>query len=157
MRRRALRAVVTTATLCVVVGVMVSPAAALSCAPDPDRLSYTEMVDAGSTGKDDYPIMFLGIVASVEDVSGARGGRTIARIAVAEHPVGYAPLVSDVRFWRDPPGVGSGAFDFRRDGRYVVIGRRVADASFVYDGDCGQTRRVNRERFRDLVRYARTH
>jgi hypothetical protein len=101
--------------------------------------------------------MFLGVVASVDDVSGGRGGRTIARIAVAEHPVGYAPLVSDVRFWRDPPGVASGAFDFRKDGRYVVIAGRLADGSFAYDGDCGQTRRLNRERFRDLVRYARTH
>jgi hypothetical protein len=148
---------VATAMAMLLVPVAAAPALALSCAPDPDALSYTEMIDGETTGKERYPIMFLGIVASVEDVAGGRGGRTIARIAVAEHPVGYTPLVSDVRFWRDPPGVSSSAFDFRRDGRYVVIARRLADGSFAYDGDCGQTRRLNRERFRELVRYARNH
>jgi hypothetical protein len=159
MRRHALRVAATTATLCVlVVGVMVAPAVA-SCAPDPDALSYREMIDQDTTGHDDYPTMFLGAVADWYDVGGRPGGgRAIARLAVAEHPVGSAPLVSDVRFWRNYPGTGSSdEFEFKRDGRYVVISRRLDDGTFAFDGACGQSRRLNRERFRELVRYARTH
>ena len=159
MRRRALRAATTTTMLCaLVVGVTITPAAA-SCAPDPDALSFREMIDQGTTGHDGYPIMLLGAVADWYDVGGRPGGgRAIARLAVAEHPVGTAPLVSDIRFRRNYPGVeSSDEFEFKRDGRYVVIARRLDDGTFAFDGACGQTRRLNRERFRELVRYARTH
>jgi hypothetical protein len=159
MRRRALWAATTIATTCaLVVSVMAAPAVA-SCAPDPVALSVREMIDQDTTGHDDYPIMFLGAVADWHDVGGRPGGgRAIARLAVAEHPVGSAPLVSDVRFWRNYPGTGSSdEFEFKRDGRYVVIARRLDDGTFAFDGACGQSRRLNRERFRELVRYARTH
>jgi hypothetical protein len=52
---------------------------------------------------------------------------------------------------------GSGSFEFKRDGRYAVVARRLADGTFRIDGACGQTRRLIRDRFRALVRYARTH
>jgi hypothetical protein len=159
MFRRSLRAATTTATLCaLVVGVMSAPAVA-SCAADPDALRFREMIDQDTTGHDDFPIMFLGAVTDWYDLGGKPGGgRAVARLAVAEHPVGSAPLVSDVRFWRNYPGVGSsGEFELKRDGRYVVIARRLDDGTYAFDGACGQSRRLNRERFRDLVRYARTH
>ena len=139
MRRTALRVAAMTATLCLlVIGVMAAPAVA-SCAPDPDALRVREMIDQDTTGQDDYPIMFLGVVADWYDVGGRPGGgRAIARLAVAEHPAGNAPLVSDVRFWRNYPGVGSSfEFEFKRDGRYVVIARRLDDGTFAFDGACG--------------------
>jgi len=135
-----------------------TPAAA-SCAADPDALRLREMIDQDTTGDDGFPVLLLGIVASWHDLGGQPGGGpAIARVAVAEHPVGRAPLVSDVRFRRDAPGVtGSGSFEFKRDGRYAVVARRLADGTFRFDGACGQTRRLNRDRFRALVRYSRTH
>jgi hypothetical protein len=135
-----------------------APVAVASCAEDPDALTFREMIDQGSTGTEDFPVMFLGVVASWYDLGGrAGGGHAIARLAVAEHPVGYAPLVSDVRFWRNYPGVSSSdEFEFKRDGRYAVIARHREDGTFRFDGACGQTRRLNRERFRELVRYARS-
>ncbi len=159
MPRRALWAATTTAALCaLIVGTMVAPAVA-SCASDPDALTFREMIDQATTGRDDFPTMFLGAVADWYDVGGRPGGgRAIARLAVAEHPVGSAPLVSDVRFRRNYPGTASSDdFEFKRDGRYVVIAHRLDDGTFAFDGACGQTRRLNRERFRELVRYARTH
>ena len=158
MRRRALWTATTAALCALVVGATVTPAAA-SCAPDPDALSFREMIDQGTTGHDDHPIMLLGAVADWYDLGGRPGGgRAIARLAVAEHPVGTAPLISDVRFRREYPGVGSSfEFEFKRDGRYVVIARRLDDGTFAFDGACGQSRRLSRERFRELVRYARTH
>ena len=135
-----------------------TPAAA-SCGVDPQALSLREMIDLDTTGDDDFPVLFLGIVAAWHDLGGRPGGgRALARLAVAEHPVGRAPQVADVRFRRDYPGVGgSGTFEFRRDGRYAVVARRLADGAFRFGGACGQTRRLNRDRFRELVRYARTH
>ena len=133
-------------------------AAGLSCAPDEDALTFHEMIDQGTTGEDRYPIMFLGVGRSLNDRGGdPGGGRTIARLEVVEHPVGYAPAEARVRFWRDLPGSESFRFEFKPRGRYVVIAQRLGDASFRFDGDCGETRSVDRETFRELVRYARSH
>ena len=136
-----------------------APSAVASCVFDPEALTFHEMIDQGTTGNEDFPIMFLGIVASWSDVGGRPGGgEAIARFAVGEHPVGNAPLVSDVRFYRQYPGVSSSVeFEFRRDGRYAVVARRLDDGTFQFDGGCGQTRRLNRDRFRDLMQYARSH
>ena len=100
-----------------------APSAVASCVFDPDALTFHEMIDQGTTGNEDFPIMFLGVVASWSDVGGRPGGgEAIARLAVGEHPVGNAPLVSDVRFYRQYPGVSSSVeFEFRRDGRYAVV------------------------------------
>ena len=133
-------------------------AAGLSCVPDEDALAFHEMIDQGTTGENRYPIMFLGVGRSLQDMGGdPGGGRTVARLEVVEHPVGYAPAEARVRFWQDLPGSESFRFEFRPGGRYVVIGRRLDDASFRFDGDCGETKRVDREMFRELVRYARSH
>jgi len=53
--------------------------------------------------------------------------------------------------------VSSLELEFHRDGRYVVIARHRIGGAFGFDGGCGQSRRLNHERFRELVRYARTH
>ncbi|HVF08867.1 MAG TPA: hypothetical protein VNC60_09845 [Actinomycetota bacterium] len=82
---------------------MLGPTAAgLSCVPDDDALSFHEMIDQGTTGKVGYPVMILGVVRSLKDLGGdPDGGRTIARLEVVEHPVGYAPHESRVRFFRE--------------------------------------------------------
>src|SRR5688572_24946185 len=107
MRRRSLGVAVATALFSTIV-VSNAPGAVASCAADPDALTFHEMIDQDSTGKTGFPIMFLGVVASWHDLGGRPGGgRAMARFAVAEHPVGNAPLVSDVRFWRNYPRVSS--------------------------------------------------
>ena len=134
-------------------------ATGFSCVPDDDALNFHEMIDQGTTGKDGYPVMILGVVRSLRDLGGdPHGGRTIARLEVVEHPVGYAPAGARVRFFRefsDQPTLYR--FQFVVGGRYVVIAHRRDGGSFRSDGTCGQTKRVDREHFRELVRYARSH
>jgi hypothetical protein len=130
------------------------PAAGLSCPPDEDALSFHEMIDQGTTAKTVYPIMILGVVRSLRDLGGdPHGGRTIARLEVVDHPVGYGVAGSRVRFFREFPDEGTlYRFQFVVGGRYVVIAHRNDDGSFRSDGTCGQTKRVDRETFRELVR-----
>ena len=139
--------------------VSVGSAWALSCAPDDGALTFHEMINQRTTGKDRYPVMFLGVVSSLKDMGGdPDGGRTVARLEVVGHPVGYAPPEGRVRFWREFSDEGTlYRFQFRVGGRYVVIARRLDDGSFRSDDTCGQTKRVDRETFRELVRYARSH
>ena len=133
-------------------------AAGLSCAPDEDDISFEQMIDQQTTAEARYPIMILGAVRSVKDMGGdPDGGRTVARLEVVEHPVGYAPPEARVRFWRDLPGSESFRFEIHSGIRYVVIARKLDDGSFAFDGDCGQTRPFPHEPFRELVRYARSH
>ena len=140
---------------------VIAPGAAVgfSCPYDDDALTFEEMIDQGSTGKGQYPVMILGVVRSLKDMGGdPDGGRTVARIEVVDHPVGYAPDESRVRFRREFPDQGQiGLFQFAVGGRYVVIAHRNDDGSFRSDGTCGQTKRMTHEGFRDLVRYARSH
>ena len=143
------------AMLSTIVVVSAGPAWALSCPPDDGALTFHEMIDQRTTGKDRYPVMFLGVVSSLKDRGGdPDGGRTISRLEVVEHPAGYAPPEGRVRFWREFPDQLY-RFQFRAGGRYVVIARRLDDGSFRSDGTCGQTKRINHARFRELVRYAR--
>ncbi|MEX1262508.1 MAG: hypothetical protein WEE66_01025 [Actinomycetota bacterium] len=105
---------------------------ALSCVPeDLDALTFHEMIDQGTTGKQRYPMMILGVASSIEDVGGdPDSGRTIARLDVVQHPAGYAPIGSRVRFWRESPEESTlYRFQFKDGGRYVVIARRLDDAS----------------------------
>lgn len=133
-------------------------AAGLSCPPDEDALSFDEMIDQGTTAKTVYPIMILGVVRSLKDLGGGPdGGWTNARVEIVRHPVGYAPDLSRVHFFREYPDHPSlYRFQFVVGGRYVVIADRRDDGSFRSDGTCGQTKRTNREHFRELVRYARS-
>lgn len=135
-----------------------SEAAGLSCAPDEDDISFEQMIDQKTTAEARYPIMILGVVRSVKDLGGdADDGPSIARLEVVEHPVGYAPAESRVGFWRESHPSTLYRFQFRLGGRYVVIAHRNDDGSFRSDGTCGQTKRMTHERFRELVRYARSH
>jgi len=54
---------------------VVTPRAwALSCPEDPDALTFQEMIDQGTTGKDRFPIMFLGVVVAIVDLGGRPDG-----------------------------------------------------------------------------------
>ena len=139
---------------------MLAPGAALglSCPVDEDDLKFEQMIEQGTTGEDRYPIMNLGLVRSVKDMGGdPDGGRTLARLEVVEHPVGYASLEIRIRFWQAFPGTSSLQLEFSDGARYVLIARRLDDGSYKTDGACGQTKRINHPRFRELVRYARSH
>lgn len=140
--------------------VLAGPAHGLSCAPPPPgQLSFKEMIDQETTAKAAYPVMFLGVVSSWKDLGGPPGGgKALARLAVAAHPAGWAPLMSEVHFVRQYPGVvASWEFEYKINARYVVLGRRMNNGTFRFDGPCGQSKRLNHDRFRELVRYARQH
>jgi hypothetical protein len=125
-----------------------------ACAADPDALTFRQMIQQGQTGSD-YDVMILGKAIRIRDVGGGRGGRTIAKLAVAETPAGSAPLISRIYFYRPPPGsVISENFEFHRGKWYVVIAAHRARGGFAFDGACGQTQSVSRERFHRLVRLA---
>ena len=98
--------------------------------------------------------MILGVVVAIKDLGGRPSGETVARLAVAEHPAGWAPLVSRVRFWREPGGASPPYLEFLKGHRYVVIARRLADNSFAFDGPCGRTAELGGATFRRLVRLA---
>jgi len=114
------------------------------------------MIEQRTTDSERFPIMILGVVVTTKNLGGPPRGAMIAKMAVAEHPVGFAPLVSRVRFWRDPGGEDYPPSLVLEPGhRYVVIAHRRADGTFTLDGLCGRTRALDRETFRALVRLAR--
>lgn len=124
-----------------------------ACAPDPDQLTFHQMIQQGETGDADYDVMILGKAIRIRDLRGGRGGTTIAKLAVAAKPAGSAPLLTRVYFYRPPPGTGvEDNFEFHRGEWYVVIAAHRARGGFDFDGGCGQTSSVNRERFHRLVR-----
>jgi hypothetical protein len=134
-----------------------APAAYASCAADPQALTYEEMIDQRTTGSEPYPIMALGIVVEIKDLWGREGGPTVARVAVAEHPIGYTPLIARVRFTRDYPGVSaSDQINFFKGERVVLVARRLAGGRFESDGPCGQTGSLSRARYRALLALARS-
>ncbi|MEO8328788.1 MAG: hypothetical protein ABI586_02170 [Candidatus Nanopelagicales bacterium] len=130
-----------------------------SCAEDPGQLTFRQMIAKHRTGERGYHNMFLGKVVRIKDVGGKPKGNTIAKLAVAEHPVGFAPLVARVHYYRRQPqeGVIPGEFRFERRGFYVVIADRRHDGSFDVQQLCGDTTSVSRERFYSLARFARRH
>ena len=133
------------------------PAAQALCAADPDALTFRQMIKQGTTGQEGYPVMILGAVVTIKDLGGRPGsGAAIAKLAVAAHPVGSAPLVSRVHFLRPAPNVGvEDNLEFHPGKRYVVIASPRPDGSFDPDGGCGQTRAVTALRFRRLVALAK--
>jgi hypothetical protein len=134
---------------------LASPAGA-SCAYDPDALSIRQMIVQGTTGSERFDVLFLGRVIRLHDLGGGEGGPTIARLRVREHPVGFAPQRARVRFWKAPPGTSSSDdFEFRQGVRYAVVAHRRSNGVFLFDGACGQTTRLSRERMRRLIRLFR--
>ena len=71
--------------------------------------------------------------------------------------MGYAPPDIRIRFWHDFPGTTGFQLEFIDGARYVLVARRLDDGWFKTDGVCGQSKRMNHARFRELVRYARSH
>jgi hypothetical protein len=130
---------------------LVSPAGA-SCAYDPDALTIRQMIVQGTTGSERFDVLFLGRVVRLHDLGGGEGGPTIAKLRVREHPVGFAPQRARVWFWKPPPGEAvSDNFEFRQGVRYAVVAHRRSNGVFLFDGACGQTTRLSRERMRRLI------
>jgi hypothetical protein len=149
MRRLLLTAAITLAAL----PLAGQTAAQAACAADPDQLTFHQMIVQGQTGDADHDVMILGKAIHIRDLRGGPGGTTIAKLAVAATPAGSAPLLSRVYFYRPPPGTGASEnFEFHRGDWYVVIAAHRPRGGFDFDGGCGQTRSVNRERFHRLVR-----
>ena len=133
------------------------PARALCAAPDPDQLTFREMIEQGTTGDDTFDRMIIGRVLRIRD-RGAVGGKATAFVRVAADPTGDVPDVAKVRFRRYPPRVwAEHSLEFRVGERWVIIAYRADGGRFHHDGDCGQTERVSVQRYRDLVAYARAH
>ncbi len=145
----------------VLFAILVLPAtpALADCVLDPDALSPREMIDADTTGEPRFPLLALAVVVSHSDLGGSpNGGPTIAHVEVVDHPVGFVVRSARVHFWKVPPRTGvSASFELKIDGRYALVARRLDDGTYRNDGPCGESRRLNRERFRELVRYARNH
>jgi hypothetical protein len=132
-----------------------SPAGA-SCAYDPDALTIRQMIVRGTTGSERFDVLFLGRVVRLHDLGDGEGCPTIAGFRVREHPVGFAPRRAWVRFWKAPPGTSSSDdFAFRQGVRYAVVAHRRSNGVFLFDGACGQTTRLSRERMRRLIRLFR--
>lgn len=110
------------------------------------------MIRQSTTGDSRRPSLMLGKVVTIRDVDPGRGGDKIAVLAIAASPLGYAPLVAKVHFWRPPPNVDTSYFDYRRGEFYAVVAKRLGDGSFDDDQGCGNTVRIQRERFWNLVR-----
>lgn len=131
---------------------MLALPASASCAFDPDALSIRQMIVQGTTGSERFDVLFLGRVVGLHDLGGDEGGPTIARFRVREHPVGSAPDRARVRFWTPPPGVGvSDNFEFQRGHRYAVVAHRRSNGVFLFDGACGQTTELSRQRMWRLI------
>jgi hypothetical protein len=66
--------------------------------------------------------------------------------------VGFAPRRARVRFWKAPPDEAvSDYFEFRRGLRYAVVAHQRDNEVFLFDGACGQTTKLSRERMRRLI------
>jgi hypothetical protein len=131
---------------------MLASSASASCAYDPDALSIRQMIVQGTTGSERFDVLFLGRVVRLRDLGGGEGGPMIARFRVREHPVGSAPRRAWVRFQKPPPGEAwSDNFEFRRGLRYAVVAHQRDNEVFLFDGACGQTTKLSRERMRRLI------
>jgi hypothetical protein len=131
---------------------MLVSSASASCAYDPDALSIRQMIAQGTTGSERFDVLFLGRVVGLRDLGGGQGGPMIARFRVREHPVGFAPRRARVRFWKAPPDEAvSDYFEFRRGLRYAVVAHQRDNGVFLFDGACGQTTKLSRERMRRLI------
>lgn len=131
---------------------MTAPPAGADCGSDPDALSIKQMIVQGTTGSEHFDVLFLGRVIRLRDLGGGKGGPMIATFRVREHPVGFAPNRSRVRFWRPPPGTGvSSNFEFEPGHRYAVVAHRRTDGAFNFDGECGQTTELSRKRMWRLI------
>lgn len=158
---RARRLVAASACVIALCGTLWAAApASASCAFDPNdpTLTIKQMIRRGTTGDDIYDVLFLGRVKRARDLEGQEGGEAIARIRVREHPVGFAPRFSRVRFYDPPPGVAvTDNIEFRRRARYAVVANRFKDGTFASDGACGQSARISPHQMRILIHLSRHH
>lgn len=122
---------------------------------DPRNRTFREMIAHDTTWDPDYPTMILGRVVAIRNVKDGREGWAFAMVRSHARPIGIAPRLAEVRFWRNPPVGGIvGAFQFRIGARYVVLAHRRPDGAFRMDFLCGRSRSMDRVHFRRLVRFA---
>jgi hypothetical protein len=133
---------------------MLALAARAEACPFPEgRLTFRQMIVQGRTGEAPFRYLLLGRVISIRDLGGDPGGRMMAKVAVAAHPLGFAPLISRVRFERPAPGdEGYGYIHIRRGDRYAMVAKKLRDGSFTIVSICGPTHELSRHRFAALVR-----
>ena len=79
--------------LVVMLSLVLLAARADACPYPADRLTYRQMTVQGRTGEAPYRYLLLGRVISNRDLGGDAGGPAMARVAVAAHPFGFAPLI----------------------------------------------------------------
>jgi hypothetical protein len=128
-----------------------APSASADCAYNPNALSIRQMIVQGTTGNDRINVLLLGRVSALRDLRGDKGGDTIAKLRVREHPVGLAPDRSNVRFWKPPPGESlSPNFEFHRGQHYAVVAHRRDSGVFIFSV-CEQTRELSRQRMWRLI------
>ena len=71
---------------------------------------------------------------------------------MAAHPTGYVPERARVRFRAYPPGVwAEDSVEFAVGERWVIIATRKDGGRYQHDGGCGQTQRVPRHRYAELI------
>lgn len=148
-----------TATLLSALVVVTAPSAAALCAADPTKLSFSEMITKDKTGQRPYDTLVFGKVVAIKDLEPGRGGDKLAKLAVAEVPVGHARFFVRVAFYKPPPQ-GPYIEDnlvYRQHAFYGVLAKRQKDGTWVDDAGCGQTRQLARKHFWTLVRFARNH
>lgn len=167
MRRWTGRRELRRGTLCIAAAVLLSAfapthvAQALSCAAPPD-LTFRGMIRKHTTGSNYHDRMILGRVVAIMDVDPGRGGWKVAKVAVASSPVGWAPIVARLPFWKpeksDEPTPGEDyAINYRTGKRYVIIAHRNKDGTFSDDSECGNSEPVSKQRLWTLIRYDRQH
>jgi len=135
------------------------PAAQAACALDPDDppLTFRQMIKKNKTGEGKMDTLILGKVVDIKDLEPGKGGEKLAKLAVAESPVGYAPLVARVHFTRSPGVIVEDYQYYERRHFYAVVTKRLADGTFADVQSCSQSQNLNRDRFWNLVRFARHH
>ncbi len=140
----------------VVTGLSGGSAQALSCAADPDQLTFREMIVMGTTGDPDHPMLLLGRVIEIRDHR-RPGGNVVAVLRVWAAPVGHGTAYARVRFWVDRPNgpASPGVGVYLKGERYAVVARHLADGSYADDGLCGVTQRLWLAKFKNLLQVAR--
>ena len=131
-----------------------------ACAPDPNALSFREMIKKQKTGIPSYDYFFVGKVVDIKDLKPGKGGKKLAKLVVGASATGRPRLVARVHFWKPKPSPGGVpvVFNFQRRHFYAVVADRRKDGTFVDDaGECGRTLEISRDRFWNLVRFDRHH
>ncbi|MEX0753852.1 MAG: hypothetical protein WEA54_01585 [Actinomycetota bacterium] len=149
VERRIRASIVTVLLASSLVTVGGGPASA-ACA-HPER-TLGEIIDSGDTGSTYSDTLFVG---RVRQLRRARDGMVPARFRVRAVAAGHA--ADRVTVWGADPDDNMSMSEevvFRDGGRYVVQGHKLRSGGFTTSA-CTHTRRISRERMRELLRRIR--